>query len=128
MLVARHRLLCVALALPAFTSGCVDGKSEGTNARAVPGNARAGAQVIRTAGCGACHTIPGIRGARGVVATPLTAFAARTFIAGELPNTPANLARWIRSPQSVEPRTAMPDLGLSAAQARDVAAYLYTHD
>jgi cytochrome c1 len=30
------------------------------------------------------------------------------------------------SPQTMKPRTAMPELGLSEQQARDVAAYLYT--
>jgi len=84
-----------------------------------------GEQVIRAYGCGACHTIPGVRGANGVVAPPLTSFAQRTFIGGEIPNTPQNLVRWIRDPHSVEPRTAMPALGLSDQQARDVAAYLY---
>jgi cytochrome c1 len=48
------------------------------------------------------------------------------YIAGQLPNTPDNLVRWVRSPQSVEPDTAMPNLGLSEQQARDVAGYIYT--
>jgi cytochrome c1 len=48
------------------------------------------------------------------------------MIAGELPNTPNNLVHWIQSPKSVEPNTAMPELGLSEQEARDVAAYLYT--
>jgi cytochrome c1 len=48
------------------------------------------------------------------------------MIAGELPNSPENLVRWIKSPQSVEPGTAMPTLGLTDQQARDAAAYLYT--
>ena len=70
--------------------------------------------------------IPGIHDARGLVAPPLMYFAERTFIAGEVPNTPDNLVRWIRSPQSIESGTAMPALGLTDEQARDVAAYLYT--
>jgi cytochrome c1 len=53
-------------------------------------------------------------------------FSRRTYIAGELPNTAENLVRWVQSPTSVEPKTAMPVLGLSNQQARDVAAYLYT--
>jgi cytochrome c1 len=76
--------------------------------------------------CGACHTIPGIDGARGQVGPPLMYFSHRTFIAGELPNKPENLVRWVTSPQAVEPHTAMPNLGLTNQQARDVAAYLYT--
>lgn len=90
------------------------------------GDAQRGAQVIQQFGCGACHTIPGVSGANGLVAPPLLWWSRRTFIAGELPNTPENLVRWIRSPESVEPKTAMPALGLTDQQARDAAAYLYT--
>jgi cytochrome c1 len=53
-------------------------------------------------------------------------FSERTMIAGELPNTPENLVRWVENPRAVEPNTAMPDLGLTQDQAYDVAAYLYT--
>jgi cytochrome c1 len=63
-----------------------------------------------------------------VVAPSLEAFARRTFIAGVVPNTPTNLVRWVIDPTSIEPRTAMPVLGLSQAEAQDVAAYLYTLD
>jgi cytochrome c1 len=87
-------------------------------------DAERGRRIIGEADCGACHTIPGVRGARGVVAAPLTAFARRSFIAGEVPNTRENLVRWIRDPRSIEPGTAMPALGLDEGQARDVAAYL----
>jgi cytochrome c1 len=90
------------------------------------GSAHRGALVISQYGCGSCHTIPGIRAADGLVGPPLLWWSRRTFIAGELPNTPENLVRWVRSPRSVEPHTAMPELGLSDQEARDVAAYLYT--
>ena len=92
---------------------------------ATGGNAARGRRVMETAGCGACHMIPGVRRARGVLAAPLTGFARRSFIGGEVPNTPDNLIAWLRDPRSVEPRTAMPNVGLSERQARDVAAYLY---
>lgn len=82
--------------------------------------------MIRDAGCGGCHTIPGIREAHGRVGPPLSFFSARTFIAGRLPNTPGNLIAWIRDPPSLAPDTAMPRMGLSEQQARDAAAYLYT--
>jgi len=90
------------------------------------GNAASGRAVIENRNCGSCHTIPGVRSARGLVAPPLFWFSRRTFIAGEVPNTPANLIQWVREPQAIEPRTAMPALGLSEQEARDVAAYLYT--
>jgi cytochrome c1 len=41
-------------------------------------------------------------------------------------NTPENMIKWVQSPRSVDDRTAMPDVGLSDRQAKDVAAYLYT--
>jgi cytochrome c1 len=90
------------------------------------GSAEHGRTVIESRNCGACHTIPGVRAARGLVASPLSWYSRRTFIAGEVPNTPDNLVRWVREPQAIEPRTAMPAQGLSEQEARDVAAYLYT--
>ena len=90
------------------------------------GDASHGPAVIEAYGCGACHAIPGVRSARGLVGPPLLWWSRRTFIAGEVPNTPENLVHWIQSPQSIEAHTAMPTLGLSDQDARDVAAYLYT--
>jgi cytochrome c1 len=43
-----------------------------------------------------------------------------------LPNTPQNMVRWLRHPQAVSPKSAMPDLGVTEPDARDVAAYLST--
>ena len=77
-------------------------------------------------GCASRHAISGIRGARGNVGPPLDHVGSRTFIAGMLRNDPDNLLRWLRHPQSVVPGNAMPDTGLSDAQARDIAAFLYT--
>lgn len=85
-----------------------------------------GAATITSSACGACHAIPGVGEANGLVGPPLDHFSRRTIIAGLLPNTPANLVKWIRYPQAVVPGNAMPDSGLTDAQARDVAAYLYT--
>ncbi len=90
------------------------------------GNVQRGKAEIGAYGCGACHTIPGVRGAHGMVGPPLNGFALRAFIAGEAPNTVRTLVQWIRAPQSIEPGTAMPTLGVTEAQARDIAAYLYT--
>ena len=108
----------------AMLSACV-GRDD--PARPVPGgDPDAGKQLIANYGCGACHTIPGVRGADGLVGPPLIKFARRTYIAGEVPNTADFLIRWIEVPQAIEPGTAMPNLGVSEGQARDIAAYLYT--
>ena len=50
----------------------------------------------------------------------------RAYIAGRLPNRPTMLTVWLRDPPPIDPETAMPALGLSEAEALDVAAYLYT--
>lgn len=85
-----------------------------------------GARLIQQYGCGGCHTVPGVDRADGLVGPPLTRFGARSYIAGALPNNAENLRRWIQDPQSVEPGTAMPDLGVNEADARDIVAYLFT--
>src|SRR5439155_32186 len=40
------------------------------------------------------------------------------------PNTPDNVAAWVRDPQRLKPGVKMPDLGLTEEQAKAVAAYL----
>lgn len=110
-----------------LTCGCVGGRTlEKPPIPSTGGNALVGSQIMVQRKCGACHTIPGIRNANGVFGPPLTSFDRRSFIAGNFPNTPDNLVQWIMSPRSMKPKTAMPDLGLSEQQARDVGAYLYT--
>jgi cytochrome c len=93
---------------------------------ATEGSPQRGMQVVDEKGCGACHRIPGLRAARGVVGPPLELFARRSFIGGRLPNTPQNLVRWLKDPRAIDPATAMPMLGLDDGEARDVAAFLYT--
>ncbi len=85
-----------------------------------------GIQRIIDFGCGACHVIGGVSGANGTVGPPLNGFSEHVYIVGKLQNTPANLVQWIRFPQEVNPGVDMPDLGVTEAAARDIAAYLYT--
>jgi cytochrome c1 len=56
----------------------------------------------------------------------LTNIASRVYLAGEMTNTPDNMQKWIRHPRNVERDTAMPDVGVTDSDARDLAAYLYT--
>ena len=90
------------------------------------GDPEAGRVLVRREACGSCHDIPGDLLAVGKAGPPLAHIARRAVIAGVLPNTPDSLARWVRLPQEVVPGNAMPDMGLTEAQARDVAAYLET--
>jgi cytochrome c oxidase assembly factor CtaG/cytochrome c2 len=90
------------------------------------GDVERGKRSIENYGCGSCHVVPGIRTAVGAVGPPLTAFGRRSFIAGALPNTVGSLIPWIENPQSIVPGRAMPNLGVTDRDARDIAAYLYT--
>ena len=90
------------------------------------GNVEAGMAAIGRYGCGACHDIPGISGANGQVGPSLRAVGVRAEIAGVLANTPRNLVRWLRYPQEIIPGNGMPDQGVTEAEARHIAAYLYT--
>jgi cytochrome c2 len=90
------------------------------------GSAARGADALQTYGCGACHSIPGIAGAEGMVGPPLDNWAERQVIVGSFPNQPQHLIRWIRFPQAVEPGNAMPDMGVTEQDARDISAYLYS--
>lgn len=114
--------------LAAALSSCVGGKELRAYAAYSGGDPQRGAQVIQMKKCGACHVIPGISGADGMVGPPLAAFARRTYIGGEVANTPDNLVRWVMNPQAIEAHTAMPNLGLTEQQAHDVAAYLYARE
>ncbi len=90
------------------------------------GDPERGVAAIQAYGCGTCHTIPGVPGAIATVGPPLDDWADRKYIAGSLSNDAENLLFWIRFPQSVEPGTAMPDMGVTGQDANDIAAYLYT--
>ncbi len=85
-----------------------------------------GKVLIGRIGCGSCHLIPGVDGANGLVGPSLAHMSRRTIIAGFLPNTSDNMVRWLRTPQSVLPGNAMPNMEIDDHDARDVAAYLYT--
>ncbi|AVA23680.1 c-type cytochrome [Rhizobium sp. NXC24] len=83
--------------------------------------------IFRRYGCTGCHQIPGIAGADGQVGGALSGLQKRVYIAGVINNTGDNLVHWIVSPQIFSPNSAMPKTGISEAEARDLAAYLYTH-
>jgi cytochrome c2 len=90
------------------------------------GDPRYGPALMRKYGCQACHTIPGVDGADGLVGPPLGGIASRSYIGGVLTNTPENMMKWIMNPKGVDSLTAMPNTGVTDADARHIAAYLYT--
>lgn len=82
--------------------------------------------AVQQYGCTSCHIVEGTVGPQTWVGPPLRRLAKRKFVAGVIPNTLENMARWIEDPVAVEPLTAMPDMGVPPADARDIAAYLRT--
>lgn len=93
---------------------------------ATGGNVERGEAAFARYGCGGCHTLRFVPQAQGKVGPPLTGIAQRAVIGGKLANNSVNLRLWIEHPQQVTPGTAMPDLGVDSADARDLAAFLYS--
>ena len=127
---ARRRMvkgawLGMLIALLIGLASCTQ-EAERTAAAMTGGEPSRGKQVIRQYGCTSCHTIPGIPEANALVGPSLEQMASRVYIAGVLPNTPENMLRWLQNPPAVDPLTAMPNLGVTEADARDMAGYLYT--
>lgn len=91
-----------------------------------PADQFAAAKTLISHDCGACHTVPGVTGARGRVGPPLAGIGTRQILAGHFANTPNNMVSWIEHPQRLLPGDAMPEMGLSHEQAQAIASYLYT--
>jgi mono/diheme cytochrome c family protein len=90
------------------------------------GDPRRGKLALQQYACAACHVIPGVIAPAGRVGPVLTGMSERSIVAGLQANTPENMIEWIRHPDKVSPGTAMPDMGVTEQDARDMAAYLGT--
>src|SRR5215217_6649348 len=100
MTMCRSMAATFAMALLGAVAAC------GSNVRReaaelTGGDPARGAATIGRYGCAACHTIPGIRGATALVGPSLERVARRTYLAGQVQNTPTNMVRWIQHPQNV---------------------------
>jgi cytochrome c len=124
--VSRWRVSIVWFFLASMIAACVPIVGRNPSQQVENGDVVRGRRLLTDYGCHSCHTIPGIREAKATVGPPLTDWADRHYIAGALSNTPENLILWIQYPQSIEPGTVMPDMGVTDQDARDVAAYLFT--
>jgi len=83
-----------------------------------------GERLVSQYQCGSCHRIPEVPASVGRVGPSLEGFGLRAYIAGEVPNGPQALQRWLQAPQSLVPDTPMPDMGVSPGDARDMAGFL----
>lgn len=125
-LAATAAVLTLILGLAPMLRGLVAPDRE-TRAMAITGGDPArGRGLILAYGCGYCHVVPGVRQARGLVGPPLEHVASRVYLGGAVPNTPGSLQRWLRNPPALAPGTAMPNVGVTERDARDLAAFLYT--
>ncbi len=76
--------------------------------------------------CSSCHAIRGTP-AQSDVGPDLTHVGSRTTLAGgSIPNTPAELARWITDSQSIKPGNEMPDIPMPPTKLHALVAYLET--
>lgn len=115
----------VQLAIVALLAGC--GRTSDLPAEVVAGgDADRGRAALERHDCGVCHVIPGVRGAPGQVGPSLQDFAHRPNLAGKFATGGENIVRWIIDPPAMAPQTAMPAVGVTEAEARDMAAYLLT--
>ena len=85
-----------------------------------------GERALKQYACIACHEIPGMVGPEARLGPSLRGIGSRVMLGGVLPNTPENMALWILAPTAYAPGTAMPALGVSERDARDMAAFLAT--
>ena len=89
-------------------------------------DARRGKRALEQFGCIGCHQIPGMVGPEARLGPTLDGIASRRMLGGVLPNSPQNMALWLRAPQAFSPHSAMPMLGVTERDARDMAAHLAT--
>ncbi len=119
-------VVCAATAIGSTMAWSSRQKTEQIARAKTGGDPQHAPEIMRRYGCGGCHSIPGLAGADGEVGPPLGGLSHRVYIGGVANNTPDNLVRWMMSPQAFSPRTAMPATGITEAEARDAAAYLYS--
>ncbi|WP_200879404.1 c-type cytochrome [Microvirga sp. BSC39] len=107
-------------------AACSDTQDPSSRLAIAGGEPEQGHALIQAYGCGTCHTIENVRGARGKVGPRLENYAQQHLLAGFLPNTPRNLIAWLIDPPALKPATGMPAQGVTEAEARHMAAYLYS--
>jgi cytochrome c oxidase subunit 2 len=87
-----------------------------------------GQQLFAQKGCIGCHSLQAVNAPKGMIGPNLATVGSRAYIAaGWLKNTDENLEHWIREPQSVKKGVLMPNLGVTAEEAKALRVYLRAH-
>jgi cytochrome c oxidase subunit 2 len=78
--------------------------------------------------CSACHSLDATDPPKGMLGPNLANIGARAYIgAGTLPNTDANLARWIKNAQAIKPGIIMQEMPFKPEQIKALVTYLRAH-
>lgn len=117
----RRIALNACLGLSIACTGC--SKLSQKHAQSMAHEQHSAPNLMIQYGCPTCHVIPGVPGAVGKVGPSLDDLAQRSYLAGSIPNTPANLQAWIMHPQNFRPGTAMPEMGVTPADAREISIF-----
>lgn len=118
-------LRCARVGLTILIAAAASSCSDPSLHPLADGDAARGQILLQQYGCGSCHVIPGVQGARGTIGPSLDRLGRRVYVAGVLANSPSALAQWIREPDIVKPGTGMPNAHVNEHDARDMVAYLY---
>ena len=88
----------------------------------------AGEKLFQAKGCVGCHSLIAVNAPKGMIGPNLANVGARSYIgAGSFKNTDETLARWIQNPQAMKVGVLMPNLGVTAEEARSLVAFLRAH-
>ncbi|MCB5175723.1 MULTISPECIES: c-type cytochrome [Microvirga] len=123
---ARRLIQVLSIVGAAGLSACSDTSEQSELLTIQGGDPEQGRSLIYAYGCGTCHAIEGIRGARGRVGPHLDDYSQQRLLAGFLPNSPRYLIAWLMDPPALKAQTGMPSLGITEPEARHIASYLYS--
>jgi mono/diheme cytochrome c family protein len=120
--------------LATYLSPADDGRDEDVATVLKGEDAARGRELLDMKGCGLCHRMTGVAPLRGALlpaGVAITDMARGVRLAPDLRVTrerwrPSLLVRWLLHPSQVKPDTLMPDMRLTEADARGIAAYLLT--
>jgi len=87
-----------------------------------------GEKLFQAKGCVGCHSLTAFNAPKGMIGPNLADVGARSYIgAGSFKNTDETLARWIQNPQAMKVGVLMPNLGVTAEEAKSLVGYLRAH-
>jgi len=97
-----------------------------TPAQPTRGPAAEGLELVKSESCLNCHAISGLPGHKDI-GPDLTHIASRRILAsGAIDNSPENLFKWLKDPDSIKPESHMPNFQLSDDRVNALVAYMET--